>query len=52
LRLANGENVKAVSVDAGHSTIVITLNYYTHMLPEMHEQAAERMENLFFKTGT
>jgi integrase len=39
--------VKAISEMLGHSDITITLRIYAHVLPEMHEQAAAVMEELF-----
>lgn len=30
----------------GHSTVVLTLDTYSHVLPDMQQQAAERIENL------
>jgi integrase len=51
LLLANGENAKVASERLGHSTIVLTLDTYSHVLPDMQQQAAERIEKLLF-TGT
>jgi len=36
----------------GHSTIVLTLDTYSHVLPDMQQGAADRIETLLFKTGT
>jgi integrase len=36
----------------GHSTIVLTLDTYSHILPDMQQAAADRIEELLFKTGT
>ena len=53
LLLANGENPKVASERLGHSTIVLTLDTYSHVLPNMQQQAAERIESLLFqKSGT
>lgn len=52
LLLANGENAKVASERLGHSTVVLTLDTYSHVLPDMQQQAAERIENLLFKTGS
>ena len=52
LLLANGENAKVASERLGHSTIVLTLDTYSHVLPDMQQQAAERIEILLFKTGS
>jgi integrase len=37
---------KVVSVRLGHSTIQMTLNTYSHVLPTMQQQAAEKMDRL------
>jgi len=47
-----GENAKVVGERLGHSTIVLTLDTYSHVLPDMQQSAADRIENLLFKTGT
>ena len=52
LMLANGENAKVASERLGHSTIVLTLDTYSHVLPDMQQEATERMETLLFRTGT
>lgn len=52
LLLANGENAKVASERLGHSTVVLTLDTYSHVLPDMQQQAAERIESLLFKTGS
>ena len=44
LLLANGENAKVASERLGHSTVVLTLDIYSHVVPDMHQQAAERIE--------
>jgi integrase len=51
LLLLRGVNVKAVSVRLGHASIKTTLDNYSHVLPEMDEQAASTMDALL-KTGT
>jgi integrase len=48
LLLANGENPKVAAERLGHSTIVLTLDTYSHVLPDMQQQAAERIETLRF----
>jgi len=35
-----GINIKTISVRLGHSTIVITLDTYGHLLPGMDREAA------------
>ena len=48
LLLAEGENVKVVSERLGHASAALTLDVYSHVLPNMQQQAAERMETLLF----
>ena len=38
--------VKVVSEMLGHASVAITLDIYSHVLPHMQEEAAERMEEL------
>jgi integrase len=53
LLLQAGESSKVVSERLGHSTITLTLDVYTHVLPDMQKAAAEKLENLLFsRTGT
>jgi integrase len=51
LLLANGENAKVASKRLGHSTIVLTLDTSSHVLPGMQQQAADRIEALLFKAS-
>lgn len=44
LMLAQGTHPKVVQEMLGHSQISLTLNTYSHVLPTMQEEAAERME--------
>jgi integrase len=48
LLLSNGENPKVASERLGHSTIVLTLDTYSHVLPDMQEEAAKRIEKVLF----
>jgi integrase len=48
LRLANGENPKIVSEMLGHSSVVLTLDTYSHVLPEMQRESANRLESLLW----
>jgi integrase len=48
LLLAAGENVKVVSERLGHASVALTLDVYSHVLPDMQQRAAERMEQLLF----
>lgn len=51
LGLVNGEHPKVVSERLGHSTINLTMDTYSHVLPEMRKEAADQMERLLFGTG-
>lgn len=52
LLLAAGENIKVVSERLGHANAAMTLNVYSHVLPDMQEAAAGRMaESLSLETG-
>ncbi len=46
LLLKNGENVKVISERLGHSKSSFTLDVYSHVLPDMQQQAADKMEEL------
>lgn len=41
--LAAGENPKVVQERLGHSSVKITLDTYSHVLPEIHENAARKV---------
>jgi len=52
LLLASGENPKVVSERLGHSSVKVTLDTYSHVLPDMQERASERLNDLLYqKTG-
>jgi integrase len=44
LLLREGVNPKVVSEMLGHASITITLNTYSHVLPDMQDSAANAME--------
>jgi integrase len=44
LLVGEGVNPKVVSEMLGHASITITLNTYSHVLPDMQDRAAEPME--------
>lgn len=53
LLLQANVNPKVVSERLGHSTITLTLDVYSHVLPTMQEKATEHLEEMIFsKTGT
>jgi integrase len=44
--LQQGEHPKIVSERLGHSNTRITLDIYSHVLPNMQQEAADRFEKL------
>jgi integrase len=53
LALGSGVPVKVVSETLGHASITLTLDTYSHVLPDMQDDAAARMEALLGRaTGT
>jgi len=52
LLLQAGVNPKVVSERLGHATIVLTLDTYSHVLPNMQQDATAQLEEMIFgKTG-
>jgi integrase len=51
LLLTAEENPKVVSERLGHSTIVLTLDTYSHVLPTMQQQATARPEKMLYSKG-
>ncbi len=47
LLLAQGVDVRTIMETLGHSQISLTLNTYSHVLPKLQRQAADRMDQLF-----
>jgi integrase len=52
LLLMQGVNVKVVSERLGHSKVDMTMDTYQHVMPQMQEDAALKLENALFKTGS
>lgn len=50
LLLQAGENPKVVSERLGHAGITLTLDVYSHVLPDMQKAAAEKLENMLFSS--
>lgn len=46
LMLAAGVNPKVASERLGHSTIVLTMDTYSHVLPDMQQDAVDRVDRL------
>jgi integrase len=47
LLLLQGVHVKVVSEMLGHASIAITLDLYSHVLPDMQREATAAMDRLF-----
>jgi integrase len=53
LLIEQGENIKYISSQLGHSTPTITLEVYAHLLKPTNPEAAQRLEStVFSKTGS
>ena len=48
LLLVADENPKVVSERLGHSSIVLTLDTYSHVLPSMQKSATDKLEGMRF----
>lgn len=51
LLLIAEENPKVVSERLGHSTIVLTLDTYSHVLPTMQQNATAKLEKMLYSSG-
>ena len=51
LMLATNEHPKVVSERLGHSSTVLTMDTYSHVLPGVQEAATDRLDSLLFKVG-
>jgi integrase len=48
LLIDQGESAKYIQTQLGHASIQVTMDRYGHLLPDVHQQAAQRFdENLF-----
>lgn len=53
LLLAANENPKVVSERLGHASITLTMDTYSHVIPDMQQGASDKLESMLFqKTGT
>ncbi|WP_231581369.1 hypothetical protein [Domibacillus enclensis] len=48
--LSQGVNAKVISERLGHSNIKTTLDIYSHVLPNVQEEAANQIDVLFTKS--
>lgn len=51
LLIEQGENIKYIQTQLGHSSPTVTLNVYTHLMKPTNQEAACRLENLVFRTN-
>jgi integrase len=51
LLLIAEENPKVVSERLGHSTIVLTLDTYSHVLPTMQQNASAKLEKMLYQSS-
>lgn len=49
--IAAGINAKVVQHRLGHANVSITLNTYTHVLPEMDQEAADKLNQSLFSSA-
>ncbi len=47
LMLLQGINVKVISERLGHSSIDVTLDIYSHIIPQMQKEAAQKLDEIF-----
>jgi integrase len=51
LLLVQGVSPRVVMDVLGHSQISLTMNTYSHVIPELRREAADRMDHLFRDDG-
>ncbi|MCL6633007.1 MAG: site-specific integrase [Alicyclobacillus herbarius] len=49
LLLLAGENPKIVSERLGHANMTMTLDRYSHVLPDMQKSAADKLQRMLFR---
>jgi integrase len=49
LLLSQGENIKYIQTQLGHSTPTVTLNIYSHLMKDSNQEAACRLESTIFE---
>jgi integrase len=48
LLIDQGESPKYIQTQLGHASIQVTMDRYGHLLPDVHQQAAQRLEDSLF----
>jgi integrase len=51
LLIEQGENIKYIQSQLGHSSPTVTLNVYAHLMKPANQSAARRLEDAIFGTG-
>jgi integrase len=51
LLIEQGENIKYIQTQLGHSTPTVTLNVYAHLMKSTNQESACRLEGKIFGTG-
>ncbi len=46
--IEQGENIKYIQTQLGHSSPTVTLNVYTHLMKPTNQEAVQRLENAIF----
>ncbi|OGP50030.1 MAG: hypothetical protein A2Y79_01425 [Deltaproteobacteria bacterium RBG_13_43_22] len=49
LMIEQGENIKYIQTQLGHSSPMVTLNVYAHLMKETNQEAVVRLENTIFE---
>jgi integrase len=50
--IKQGENIKYIQNQLGHSNPTVTLNVYAHLMDATNQEAACRLEDSVLKNGT
>ena len=51
LLIEQGENIKYIQNQLGHSSPTVTLDVYAHLMKPVNQEAACKLENTIFKTN-
>jgi len=52
LLIEQGESIKYIQSQLGHSTPTVTLNVYAHLMSPTNQSAAERLDERIWGTGS
>ena len=51
LLIEQGENIKYIQTQLGHSSPTVTWNVYAHLMKSTNQEAPSKLENTIFKTN-